>query len=165
MHGLRGEVVVGLITNMVKARTAVGTEFWADGESLTISSARRHKTKWLMLFAGVDSREGAERLRGKILLAAPLASDAVSDGDAEGTSSEVVAFVHELIGLRLIDQDGIDHGPVESVVDNPASDLLELGDGKLVPLTFYRHHDDETVTVEVPIGLLTEIDESGQPAG
>ena len=69
---------------------------------------------------------------------------------------EVVAFVHELIGRRIIDQDGTDHGPVTAVVDNPASDLLELGDGRLVPLTFYRGSDPEagTIIVDVPAGLL-----------
>ena len=165
VHGLRGEVVVGLVTNMVKARTTVGTEFWADGEWLTVLSARRHKTKWLMTFDGVQGRDAAERLRGKTLQAAPLPADALPDGQAEGAASEVVAFVHELIGLALVDQDGTDHGPVVSVVDNPASDLLELGDGRLVPLTFYQGHDADSVTVEVPLGLLTEIDESGEPVG
>ncbi len=165
VHGLRGEVVVGLVTNMVKARTAVGTEFSTDGSTLVVASARRHKTKWLMRFVGVESRETAEPLRGKTLFAEPLPADAVSDGDADGAGSEVVAFVHELIGLRLVDQDGMDHGPVVSVVDNPASDLLELGDGRLVPLSFYQNHDAETVVVEVPLGLLTEVDESDEPVG
>ena len=156
VHGLRGEVAVSFVTNMVAARTAAGTELWAEGERLIIGSARRHKNKWLILFEGVNSPEGAERLRGKLLAAAPLSNEALADGEAEGTASEVVAFVHELIGLRLVDQHGESHGPVVAVVDNPASDLLELEDGRLVPLSFYCDHDDATVSVDVPPGLLND---------
>ncbi|MEM9654916.1 MAG: ribosome maturation factor RimM [Actinomycetota bacterium] len=156
VHGLRGEVVVGLVTNMVEARTAAGAEFRADGQPLTVVSARRHKNKWLVSFDGITSREAAEGLRGRTLLAEPLPSSAAGEGQTEGFATEVVAFVHELIGLHLVDQHGTDHGEVVSVLDNPAADLLELTDGRLVPLSFYRAHDSATVTVEVPLGLLDD---------
>lgn len=159
VHGLRGEVVVGLVTNMVKARTEPGAELWAEGDPLQVVAARRHKDKWLMKFDGVTSREDAEVLRGRTLLAAPLPSAAVVSGEADGVTSEVVAFVHELIGLTLVDQDGLVHGTVTSVIDNPAADLLELSDGGLVPLSFYSGHDAESVHVDVPPGLLGDFDE------
>jgi 16S rRNA processing protein RimM len=64
-----------------------------------------------------------------------------------------------LIGARVIDQHGTDHGAVRSVIDNPASDLLELDDGRLVPAVFVVGHvSGEEVRVEVPGGLL---DDSG----
>lgn len=156
VHGLRGEVVVSLVSNMVEARTAPGARFLAAGEWLTVAVARRHKNKWLIGFDGVISREGAEALRGRTLLAEPLPSSAVGDGEADGFATEVVAFVHELIGLRLVDQHGTDHGQVVSVLENPAADLLELPDGRLVPLSFYQSHDETTVLVEVPVGLLDD---------
>ena len=54
-----------------------------------------------------------------------------------------------------IDQHGIDHGTVVSVLDNPASDLLELEDGQLVPLTFLVGLvPGQRVDVDVPAGLL-----------
>lgn len=142
-HGLRGEVVVHLVTNMVAERTAVGAELWAEGRALQVAAARPHGRRWLVRFAGIDDRTGAEELRGSTLTAPPL------DRDAE-------VFVHELIGRRLIDQDGVDHGEIASMVENPAADLLELADGRLVPLTFYRRHDDEQVHVDVPPGLLDD---------
>lgn len=156
VHGLRGEVVVGFVSNMVDARTAAGAEFLAEGQKLTVVSARPHKNKWLVTFADVTSRETAEQLRGRTLLAPPLPSSEVGDGQAEGFATEVVAFVHELIGLELIDQHGVNHGEVVSVIDNPAADLLELPDGRLVPLSFYEGHDDATITVDVPAGLLDD---------
>lgn len=156
VHGLRGEVVVGLVSNMVDARTSTGAEFLAEGQRLVVAAARPHKNKWLVIFEGVNSREDAETLRGRTLLAEPLPSSAAEDGEADGFATEVVAFVHELIGLQLVDQHGTNHGPVTTVLENPASDLLELGDGRLVPLSFYTSHTDTTVTVEVPIGLLDD---------
>ncbi|MGB5756055.1 MAG: hypothetical protein WBM50_04005 [Acidimicrobiales bacterium] len=156
VHGLRGEVLVGLSTNMVAARTAVGTRLWAEDRWLSVRSARAHKNKWLMSFDGVDGRGSAEELRGRTLLAEPLTADALATGTAGEQTTEVVAFVHELIGKRLVDQHGVDHGEVVSVIDNPAADLLELADGRLVPLSFHRGDDAETITVEVPAGLLDD---------
>ncbi len=148
--------MVGLVSNMVEARTSAGAQFLAEGQPLVVVSARPHKNKWLITFEGVSSREDAEVLRGRTLLAEPLPSSAAESGEADGFATEVVAFVHELIGLNLIDQHGTDHGEVVSVLENPAADLLELPDGRLVPLSFYQSHSDTSVSVDVPIGLLDD---------
>ncbi len=162
-HGLKGEVVVSLSTNMVDDRTAAGAVLRTDGGQLTIVRSRPHGGRWLFVFDGVNDRDSADALRGTTLLAEPLSSEGADPGPPSPSANhgdEVVAFVHELIGLHVIDQHGVDHGPVTAVIDNPASDLLELNDGRLVPLTFYRGHDgaDRTVTVDVPIGLLDDAD-------
>lgn len=153
-HGLRGEVFVGLVTNMVEARTKSGASFFADGEWLTVVAARPHKNKWLMTFEGYNDRDAVEQLRGKVLQAPPLDDDSLATGESGDVATEVVAFVHELIGKRLVDQNGTPHGAIVAVLENPASDLLELEDGGLVPLSFYQHHDESDVIVDVPPGLL-----------
>lgn len=96
-----------------------------------------------MTFEGYAGRDDVERLRGRTLMAAPL-------------ESEDQIFVHELVGLHLVDQHGVDHGAVVAMIDNPASDLLELADGALVPLSFYVRHDATQVHVDVPPGLLDD---------
>lgn len=164
-HGLHGEVVVSLLTNMVDDRTAPGAVLDVGGRQLVVLRSRPHAHRWLFTFEGVVDREGADALRGVVIRAEPLSSDGADPGPPSASArhgEEVVAFVHELIGRRLIDQRGVDHGPVTAVIDNPASDLLELGDGRLVPLTFFRGLDAEadTVTVEVPDGLLDDADET-----
>lgn len=158
-HGLRGEVVVKLLTNMVEARTAEGTVLTAGDRTLTVVRSRPHDKRWLLTFEGVDDRDAAEALRGRILEAPSLSTDGADPGPPVASArhgSEVVAFVHELIGRAIVDQHGVDHGPVTAVVENPASDLLELADGRLIPLTFYRGSDPEagTISVDVPAGLL-----------
>ncbi len=146
-HGLKGEVVVTWVTNLIDDRTRPGSRFRATGgpvigeEWLTIASSRPHQDRWLIRFDGIDDRTAADRLRGIVLEAEPI--------DTEGE-----VFVHELVDKVLVDQHGTEHGPVVALIANPASDLLELSDGRLVPLAFYRSHDGERVLVDVPPGLL-----------
>lgn len=146
-HGLKGGLVVDFVTDRVAERTAPGAVLWAGERRLEVMTAQPHQgTKWLIAFAGVTSREEAERLHGQVLRAEPI-----DDPDA--------LFVHELIGRTLVDQHGTAHGPVVSVVANPASDLLELADGRLVPMVFVTGSEGSEVTVSVPAGLLDDDDD------
>ena len=86
-------------------------------------SSRPHQGRWIVVFAGVDGRDGAEALRGTRLSAPAL-------------EEEGALWVHELIGAEVVDVDGGSHGSVLAVEANPASDLLVLAGGHLVPLTF-----------------------------
>ncbi len=153
-HGLKGEVVVHLTTDRIEERTAPGAVFVVAGEAsvaagqpeLVVRSARLQQRKatqelWVMGFEGVTGREAAEALRSTVLSAEPI-----EDPDA--------VFAHDVIGCRLVDQHGTDHGEIVALVANPASDLLELADGRLVPLAFLESADDQTVHVDVPDGLL-----------
>ncbi len=150
-HGLGGEVVITLITDRTGERMAPGAVLYvgkalSDVTPHTIETAQPYQAKWLVRFAGVSGREQADLLRGKKLFANPLSSDELLDDD--------VVFVHELIGKRVVDQHGTDHGEVVSVIDNPAADLLELDNEQLVPLSFFVSIDDHVIRVDVPEGLL-----------
>ncbi len=144
-HGLRGEVVVHLVTNRLE-RVALGSRLLAlpatgDRRILEVESARPHKGRHLVRFAGIGRVEDAEGLRGAHLLAEPLV-------DPEAM------FVHELIGCEVRDLAGRRLGVVSSVEANPASDLLVLGDGGLVPLRFVTERRPGVIVVDVPEGLL-----------
>jgi 16S rRNA processing protein RimM len=140
-HGLRGEVVVTLTTNRPE-RVDPGSVLVTDAGELTVVTSRPHQGRHLVRFEGVDDRNGAEALRGLVLRAEPL-----DDPDA--------LWVHELIGSVVVDQHGTEHGEVTSVELNPASDLLVLAGGDLVPLTFVVEQGDGRVVVDVPDGLLS----------
>ncbi|MGI9033172.1 MAG: ribosome maturation factor RimM [Acidimicrobiales bacterium] len=144
-HGLRGEVVVDLVSNRPEVRLAAGSVLSTDDGPLEVVASRPHQGRWIVTFAGVEGCDGAEGLRGRV-----LSADAQADDDD-------VLWVHELIGSRVVDVGGIDHGPVEAVEANPASDLLVLSDGRLVPLTFVvERRPDGTVIVDPPAGLLDD---------
>ena len=138
-HGTSGEVVVRLITNRVE-RLNPGSALVSPLGELVVVAARPHQDRWLVQFGGVETRTEAESLRGLVLKAPPL-----DDSD--------VLWVHELIGSTVQEFDGTDRGTEVAVVANPASDLLELDTGHLIPLTFVTKFEAELVTVEVPDGL------------
>ena len=52
-----------------------------------------------------------------------------------------------------VEVDGTERGVVTAVEANPASDLLVLDTGHLVPLRFVVARDDGRVTIDPPAGL------------
>ncbi len=83
---------MALVSNRPE-RVEVGSSFVTDDGDLRIDAARPFGDNWLMTFAGVDSRERAEALRGTVLRARPL-------------EDEEAWWVHELIGSEVLDTDG-----------------------------------------------------------
>ena len=138
-HGLRGDVVVTLTTDRLE-RLAPGAVLATDAGELEVRSARAHQDRWIVSFADCGSREDADRLRGLLLRA-----EAVDDPDE--------MWVHDLIGAEVVTVGGESVGRCTGVVANPASDLLELDSGALVPVTFVVGHTPERVTIDPPEGL------------
>jgi 16S rRNA processing protein RimM len=168
-HGLTGEVVVTLVTNRTE-RLAPGAELTcyaaaapptprpsgapepprkpgpprpADLPSprlLEVRSSRPFQGRYLVEFEGVHTREAAEELRGALLVAT-----AIEDLES--------LFVHDLVGREVVEVDGTRRGTVVAVQANPASDLLVMEDGNLVPLRFVVGREDCRLVVDVPTGL------------
>jgi 16S rRNA processing protein RimM len=125
---------------------APGSRLSAAGRPLVVSAAARLPaaggwTRWRVAFDGTSTREEAEALRGVVLSAEPL--------EVEGA-----LWVHELVGADLYDATGRPVGRVEAVEANPASDLLLLSDGRVVPLTFVSRRPCGGLVVDGPEGLL-----------
>ena len=141
-HGLRGEVVVSLTTNRDE-RVAPGARLVLDGEGgreLTVLASIPFTHRWIVAFDGVFDRNASEAIAHRDLYAEPL-----DDPDA--------LWVHELVGKRVIDQHKVDRGLITAVEANPASDLLVLESGALVPMRFVTETHDDYVAVDVPDGL------------
>ncbi len=145
-HGLQGEVVVALVTTLDE-RLAPGSALDCGGRQLVVERAqpvpgRAGPTagRWLVRFAGIDSREAAEKLAGALLR-------------AEATPSDEGLFVHELIGAEVVESSGQSRGTVVAVEANPARDLLVLDSGALVPVRFVVASEPGRLIVEVPAGL------------
>lgn len=141
-HGVRGEVAVSLVTNRLE-RLAPGSVLMTDEGQLVVRSSRPHKERHLVQFEGVHTRAAAEALRGIVLSAEPI-----DDPDE--------IWVHDLIDSRVVDQNGVDRGIVVGVIENPASDLLELEDGALVPVRFVMSAAEGSLTIDAPEGLFDE---------
>jgi 16S rRNA processing protein RimM len=151
-HGLRGEVVVILTTDRAE-RVAAGTRLETDSGTLVVVTSRREHRKgqqrhsgqftqhWVVAFEGYPTRESAEALRGLTLRAEPIV-----DPDE--------LWVDDLVGATVVLSDSGERvGTCVAVVANPASDLLELDSGALVPVVFIVDHDTGRVVIDPPDGL------------
>ena len=140
-HGLRGEVVVSLVSDYPEVRLAPGSRLWAGDREVLVQAARPHQGRWLVQFEDVVDRTGAEALAGRNLHA-----EALEDPEA--------IWVHELIGSSVVEEgSGVERGRVVSVLANPAHEILELESGALVPIVFVRSCEDGVTVVAVPEGL------------
>lgn len=142
-HGLRGQVIIDLTTDRDE-RLAPGSRLETARGPVVVVSAQRHQDRWLVSLDGVTTREAADALRGTILRAEPL-----DDDDA--------IWIHELFGAQVFDHGGNFLGVVVDVEANPASDLLVLDKGHLIPLVFVTEIEpNERIEVALPDGLLEE---------
>jgi 16S rRNA processing protein RimM len=129
-HGVRGEVTVEVRTDDPDLRFVPGAAMRtepAERGPLTLAGARWHREVLLLAFAGVESREAAEELRG-IELVVPVAElPALEDPDE--------FYDHQLVGLAARLPDGAPLGEVTAVrhegnsllvVRRPAPDAAEL---------------------------------------
>jgi 16S rRNA processing protein RimM len=140
-HGIRGEVIVDPLSNR-PGRFAAGAVFVAGATELVVRRAHLHGQRWIVAFDGVETRNQAEALRGQVLRAEP----------APSRRGEL--WVHELVGSAVFDTTGTRLGEVTALEANPASDLLVLDAGPLIPLTFVVESEPGRVVVDPPAGLL-----------
>jgi len=144
-HGVRGDVNVLLTTNRIERVAKGAVLHTADGQ-LTVRSSRPHKSGFIVTFAECTTRERAEELRDTVLRAEPI-----DDPDE--------LWVHELIDAVVVDSEGVERGRVVQVLDNPASDILELDTGHLIPVQFVTEVDPGVrIDVDVPDGLFAIAD-------
>ena len=144
-HGVKGEVIVNLVTDRLE-RLSSGSRLQTPQGDLTVVKSRPHQHRHLVYFEEIKSREIAENWRGTNLFAEPI-----TDPEDE------TLWVHDLVGAEVLDQHGVSHGLVVAVVSNPASDLLELENGDLVPLTFVVDIEPQRlISVKAPEGLFKE---------
>ena len=108
---------------------------------LTVESSRvASNGRRIVKFDRIPDRTAAEKYANRALRGQPI-----DDPDA--------LWAHEMIGRRVVEIDGTDHGRCVSILANPAADLLELDSGALVPSNFVVAVDADAVTVDTPDGL------------
>ena len=115
-HGIRGELSIDPRTDEPQRRFAAGSSVVCAGRTYTIASSRPHQTKWLLKFDEVPDRTAAEALQGKMLEADVDPTEIPDDG----------YYDHQLIGLRVVTDDGVESGEVTGVLHLPAHDLLTI---------------------------------------
>lgn len=134
-HGLEGELFVrpetdspaelfvpGRILRVQKVRPGLSAQ-------LTVTAARPHGSGWLMETEEVSDRSLAERYAGGCVL---LPQEELPDLSANEY------FLHELVGLLVVDEERGELGTVTEVYEAPSSPLLAVPieeKEKLIPFT------------------------------
>jgi 16S rRNA processing protein RimM len=168
-HGIRGEVTVQVLTDAPEDRFVTGTEFVVEPASagpLTVDSARWNKDILLLGFAGIETRNQAETLRGAKLF---IETEELDEDDDEGW------YEHELVGLEARVGSQV-VGKVAALHTMPVQDLLviEGADGKEILVPFVEQIVPEVnvaggfVLLTPPDGLFdinSDDAGSGEPEG
>jgi len=158
-HGVRGDLFVEPMTDEPDHRYADGTVLMtSDDTTLTVATSKWHSGRFVVHFAGVDDRNAAEALRGQTLIIEVDPAELPEDPDEY--------YDHQLIGLKVVLEDGSLIGVIGEVIHLPSQDLLSVareGDTEvLIPfvMEFVPEIDlnSKTVTITPPPGLLNELD-------
>jgi 16S rRNA processing protein RimM len=162
-QGLKGEVRVKSFTQEPDGFAGYGKLYDATGKSYEVLGTRPSKDVVVTRFAGINDRTAAEGLTGTELFVdrSALGDDALAEDD----------FLHsDLIGLKVVDGEGHDHGAVFAVLNFGAGDILEVsrhrGHSIAIPFTKAAvpdiNFDTKIITVDATAaGLIDDDDDEG----
>ncbi len=148
--GVRGQVKMRPLMDKPEALQKMPRVIlrYKDGREVPhrIADVRRHQEVVVLTFAGITERDGAETLRGGLLLIPksdlpPLEPDAYYEG--------------QLLGLQAVTESGKDLGRIEQVHFYPANDVYETAVA-MIPAV-----ESVIVQVDLPGGRIVVRDIAG----
>ena len=154
-HGIRGELVVELLTDEPDAIFASGRRVFAgdrvgdvarDRQELRVLRASPFKGGLIVAFEGIPDKTAADLWRDRYLLVPE--SEVTPPGDDE-------LFIHDLVGMR-VSRGAETIGEVVEVFELPQGIVMDVRrpDGKTVMLPF----DDNTVTGVDAVARVIDVD-------
>lgn len=93
----------------------------AQWSAAKLSGLRQHGGGWVVKLEGVDSCDAAEALGGSYFAAPREALPATGNGEY---------YWADLIGLTVVNEQGVGLGVVESLIETGANDVLKCRDGE-----------------------------------
>ncbi len=133
-HGIRGEVKVFPTTDDVKRfKKLKEVLLWDEGGyiPLKLQEVKFFKQFAIIKFEGLDSPEAVEKYRNRELF--------VTRENAVKLDKDEY-YIADLIGMRVVDENGEDIGILKDVMDNKANDvyIVEMKDKKELLLPAIR---------------------------
>jgi len=128
-HGLRGEILMEVITDFPE-RIRQGKTLLV-GESyqpMRVTSRRVHGENLLLAFEGINSAEEVGRIRNQWVYVTANDRPSLSEGEY---------YHHQLIGLQVTSEDGLELGKITGILETGANDVYiirsESGNEVLLP--------------------------------
>lgn len=142
--GIRGQVKVEMITTF-ESRFDKGNTLFLDDKPYKIESSQFHKGRPLVKLSGIDTMSQAEALQWKILEA---------EGEPDMDDDEFL--IEDLIGLKVVTEEGEELGVVDDIEDNPAHELVVVGEIRIPLIDHFVKDidlDNEVMTVKLIYGM------------
>lgn len=114
-HGIHGEIKILPWADSPEFLLQFHT-FYLSGTPYNVRSARVHKTCVLAQLEGIDTPEEAVKLRGQTVCI-----------DRSGVKlPKGTVFIADLLGCRVLDDDGVEIGRIKDVLTMPSSDVYVI---------------------------------------
>jgi 16S rRNA processing protein RimM len=139
---VRGELKVEPLTDFPQ-RFEGGSELWLDGTAYAVERGRWQRRQVILKLRGIETRDQAEALQGKTLLA-PAALELEDEG---------VYYLHDILGAAVLDEAGETLGEVAEVLATGSNDVYVVRGPKgelLLPAL-----DDVVLAVDVKARRIT----------
>lgn len=150
-HGIKGDVLVKPLTERLDRFAAGATLFFGETSNVgTIQAVRQHNEGLIL-----SLREVADRTAAEALAKSTLTIDASARRELEAGEY----WPEDLVGLEVVDGNGLPLGTVTDVVLGEAQDRLVVTtpQGERVEVPFVAalvaEPDDGVIRIDAPIGL------------
>ena len=115
-YGVRGWVKVAP-GGGVRDTLAGAREWWVGGRAYAVAAAKPHGATVVAKLEGLETREHAQRLKGE---------EVSVRRDSLPQPGEGHYYLDDLVGLEVVNEQGVRLGIVERLFSNGAQDVLEV---------------------------------------
>ena len=148
-HGRQGEVVLRPLTDRLETITGAGHLYLGlkTKRPVAVEGIRLHKGNPLLKLEGVDDMDGALALKGVEICLPKEELEPLQEGEY---------FLHDLVGLTVLDHQDKEVGPVEHILETGGPPILTgpARDGKEFMVPFAKGTIDEVDLEEGTIRLV-----------
>jgi len=127
-HGIRGDMLLDVLTDFPE-RLKPGTFLYVGDKKLPIKITRRrsHNDGLLLGFEGVANTEQTGRFRAQTVYVRAADRPPLSEGEY---------YHHQIIGLNVLDEDGVELGVITEIIETGANDVyvVKSDDGREILL-------------------------------
>jgi len=144
-HGIRGELKIVSQTDFPENRFKKGSTLViyhpdrGDTVTITVEGARQHKGMYIVKFAGYNNINDVEKFKGMLLKVREQDLSELDEGEY---------YYHQIIGCRVITDEGEPLGTVSEILSPGANDvwIVERAEGKPVLLPVI---DDVILNIDI----------------